>query len=64
MSVITLIVILLVLGGIGWLVNTKFPGTPMIKLVVNIVLVVTAIILVLVAFGVWDTVRDVKVPHL
>jgi len=64
MSVIALIVILLVLAGVLWLVNTKIPGNSTIKLIINIVVIVVAIILVLSAFGVWDQVRDVKVPKI
>ncbi len=64
MSVLSLVIILVLLGGLGWLVNTKFPGTPTIKLLINIFLVVTAIILVLIAFGVWDEIRNVKVPKV
>ena len=64
MSVIALIVILLVLAGVLWLVNTKIPGNPTIKLIINIVVIVVAIVLALSAFGVWDQVRDVKVPKL
>lgn len=65
MSVIGLIVILLFIGGVLWLVNYKIPnlnGT--IKWIINAVLIVVAIILVLVAFGVWDQVRDIRVPKV
>lgn len=64
MSVIALIVILLVLAGVAWLVNTKIPGSSTIKMIINVALIVVAVILVLSAFGVWDSVRDVKVPRL
>lgn len=65
MSVLGLIVILLLLGGVLWLVNTKAPAlNPTIRLLVNIVVVATAIILCLVAFGLWDQIRGVSVPKL
>lgn len=65
MSVIGLVVILLFLAAILWVVNTK--GAAMnatIKLLINIVVIVVAILLVLTAFGVWDEVRNIKVPKL
>jgi membrane-bound ClpP family serine protease len=65
MSVIGLIVILLVLAGVLYLVNTK--GAAMnatIKLIINIVVIVIAMILVLAAFGVWEEVRAIKVPKI
>lgn len=66
MSVLALIVILLALGVAYWLVNVKFGaaiGNPF-KWLINIVLVVVAIVLVLMAFGVWDEIRGVKVPQI
>jgi len=65
MSVIGLIVILLFLAAILWLVNVK--GAAMnatIKLIINIVIIAIAVILVLAAFGVWDEVKSIRVPHI
>lgn len=65
MSVIGLMVILLFLAAILWFVNIKgaaLNGT--IKIIINIVVLAIAIILVLVAFGIWDTVKDVQVPKI
>lgn len=64
MSVITLVVILCFLAGVAWLVNTKMPGGATIKLIINIVLVVVAVVIALSAFGIWDEVKNVKVPKL
>ena len=64
MSVILLIVILCFLAGVGWLVNTKVPGMPTLKLIINLVLIVVAIILVLQAFGIWQEVKNVQVPKI
>lgn len=65
MSLISLIIILLVLAGIGWLVNTKFGGiNPTIRWLINAVLIVIAIIFVLAAFGIWDTVKSIQVPKI
>lgn len=66
MSVFALIIILLALALGYWLINVKFGATvgAPFKLLINIVLVVTAIVLVLYAFGIWDEVRNVKVPKI
>lgn len=64
MSVVALVLIICFLGGIAWLVNAKLPIGPTFKLVINIVLIVIAIIIALSAFGVWDEVRGVRVPHI
>lgn len=65
MSVIGLLIILLFLAAILWFVNVKgaaMNGT--IKMIINIVIIAIAIILVLVAFGVWDEIRGIKVPKI
>lgn len=65
MSVIALVIILVFLGVIGWFVNVK--GTalnPAIRWIINAVLIITAIIIALSAFGVWNEVKDVQVPKL
>jgi len=65
MSIMALIVLLLFLAAVLWLVNTKGAAlNPTMKLIINIVIIATAIILVLSAFGIWDQIRDVKVPRL
>lgn len=66
MSVLALIVILIALGIAYWLVNVKFGaalGNPF-KWLINAVLIIVAIVLVLMAFGVWDSVRNVQVPKI
>lgn len=64
MSVIGLLVILVILGIIAWAVSVKLPVSANIKLLINIVIAVIAILLCLSAFGVWDEVRDMKVPKI
>ena len=65
MSVIGLMVILLFLAAILWAVNVKGAAlNATMKMIINIVIIVTAIILVLVAFGVWDEIRGIKVPKI
>jgi len=65
MSVIGLLIILLFLAAILYFINVKgaaMNGT--IKMIINVVIIVIAIILVLVAFGVWDEIRGIKVPKI
>jgi len=64
MSVIGLVVLLCVLAGVLWLVNTQLPGSGTIKMIINVVVVVVAIVLVLAAFDIWDEVKSIKVPKL
>lgn len=65
MSVLGLIVILLLLAVILYFVNTKAPNmNATIRLLINIVVIATAIILCLVAFGLWDQIKGVSVPKL
>ena len=64
MSIIGLIAILCILGLAAWLVNTKLPMSATIKLIINIVIVVIAVLLCLVAFGLWDEIRGMRVPRL
>ena len=65
MSVIGLIAILLFLAAVLYFVNTKFAGmNATIKLIINIVVIAIAVILVLVAFGIWDEVREMRVPKI
>lgn len=65
MSVIGLVVILVFLAIILWVVNVK--GAAMnatIRMIINIVIIATAIILVLAAFGIWDEVKGIRVPKI
>lgn len=65
MSVLLLVVILLLLAGLWWLANIKFPAiTPVIKFLINCVIIGSAILLVLVETGLWDALKSVKVPRL
>lgn len=65
MSVIALIVLLCFLAAVLYFVNTKFSAmNATIKLIINIVVVAIAVILCLVAFGVWDEIRGMQVPKI
>lgn len=66
MNLIILLGVLALLVVIGYLVNKKMvdPGVATLKLVINFVLIVVAVILALSAFGVWDQVKNVEVPKI
>lgn len=65
MSVLALVLILCFLGVIAWAVNTKWPSlNPTIRQIINIVLIVSAILITLSAFGVWQEVKGIKVPQI
>ena len=63
MSVLTLILILAFLGLVAYFVN-RSPINATFKWIIQAVLVVVAVILVLVAFGVWDEVKNIRVPKV
>lgn len=64
MSVLTLVLILVVLGIVAYFVNKNANINATFKWLINAVLIVVAVLLVLSAFGVWQEVRDIKVPKL
>jgi hypothetical protein len=64
MSILTLLVILIILGVVGWFVNYKLPISATFKLIISVVLIIIAIWLCLDAFGILNQVRGVKVPSL
>lgn len=65
MSLIALLVILLFLAGIYWFVNYKIPNVnSVLKWIINAVIIITAVILALVAFGIWDEIRGIQVPKI
>ena len=60
-----MLVILVMLAAILWLVNAKFGSlNPTIKLIINIVVIVVAVILCLQAFGIWEEIKNVEVPKI
>lgn len=64
MSILALVIILVLLGLGCWFINSKTPLSQGWKTAINVVIIITAIVLCLVAFGVWDEIRGVKVPHI
>ncbi len=52
MPLIELLIVLVVLGGVLWLINTYIPMQANIKKILNVVVAVVAILFVLNAFGI------------
>jgi len=65
MTVWTLVLVLLLMGVIWW-AAAKFAGQigPTLVLLIRIVVIVTAVFLVLTAFGVLGTLQNIRVPNV
>ena len=61
MSLITILIVILVVGILLWLVNTKIPMDSTIKMILNAVVVISLVIWLLKAFGVWGAVANIHV---
>lgn len=61
MSIIAVIVLLIVIGVLLWLVNTRIPMDATIKTIINVVVVILVIVWLLKVFGIWGPVTDIKV---
>lgn len=61
MSIISLIVILAIVGVLLWLVQTKLPMDPTIKLIIHIVVIAAVVVYLLKVFGIWG---DISVPRI
>jgi hypothetical protein len=61
MSLITLVIVLVVFGVILWAINTYIPMDATIKKILNGVVVLAAILFVLSAFGVLDSLSGIRV---
>lgn len=65
MNLIVLLIILAFLAFCWWLANMKYPvANATIKFLINFVIIATAIVLVLIAFGVWQEVKSIQVPKI
>ncbi len=61
MSLLTLLLVLVVVGVILWLVNTYIPMDRKIKAILNAVVVIIVIIWLLREFGVFNSLKSVRV---
>jgi hypothetical protein len=60
MSLLTVLLVLVVVGVILWLVNTYIPMDRKIKNILNVVVVILVIVWLLQAFGLLDSIKNVK----
>lgn len=64
MSLVTLIVALALVGFLLWVVNACVPMDPVIKRIINIVVLVAICLWLLSVFGILGDLRAVRVPHV
>ncbi|WP_319478827.1 Thivi_2564 family membrane protein [uncultured Draconibacterium sp.] len=61
MPILTIIIVILVVGVILWLVNNYIPMQRTIKNILNAVVVIILVIWLLKAFGVLDSLQNIKI---
>ena len=61
MPLLTVVIVLIVVGVLLWLVNAYIPMDGKIKTILNIVVVIALIIWLLKAFGLFNSVANIKV---
>lgn len=61
MPLLTIIIVLVVVGAALWAINTYIPMAKPVKTILNIAVVVILCLWLLQAFGILDSIRDVRV---
>lgn len=61
MPILTILVVLIVVGVLLWLINTYIPMDRKIKNILNAVVVIVVVIWLLQAFGVWSSMKNLRV---
>jgi hypothetical protein len=61
MPLLTILIVLVVVGIALWLINTYIPMDRKIKNILNIVVVIVVIIWLLKAFGLFDSLKSIKI---
>jgi len=61
MPILTILIVLVMVGVILWLVNTYLPMQPVIKKILNIVMVVILVIWLLQILGVWHYLLQARI---
>lgn len=61
MSLVSILLVLIVVGVILWLVNSYIPMDRKIKNILNIVVVIVVVLWLLRAFGVLDSIDNVRI---
>ena len=64
MSLLTVLVVLIVVGVILWLVNAYVPMDGKIKNILNIVVVIFLVLWLLKAFGLFNSLNNVRVENM
>lgn len=61
MSILTVLIAIVVVGVLLWLVNTYIPMEPLVKKILNIVVIVILAVWLLKALGFWHALSSVRV---
>jgi hypothetical protein len=61
MPLATIIIVLVVVGVALWAINTYIPMAKPVKTILNIVVVVILCLWLLQAFGLWDSIKSIRV---
>lgn len=61
MSLISIVVVLIIVGVALWLINNYIPMDSKIKLILNVVVVIVVAIWLLQAFGILDSVNNIRI---
>jgi hypothetical protein len=61
MSLVTILLVLIVTGVILWLINSFIPMQATIKRILNIVVVIVVIVWLLKAFGLLDSLLNIRI---
>jgi hypothetical protein len=61
MPILTIVIVLIVIGVLLWLVNSYIPMDATVKRILNIVVIIAVVLWLLKAFGVFDSLHNVRV---
>ena len=61
MSLFSVLITLIIVGVLLWLINTYIPMDRKIKSILNVVVVIVVILWLLRAFGLLDSVRNIRI---
>jgi len=61
MSLLTVLLVLIIVGVALWLVNTFIPMDKKIKTILNVVVVIVVIIWLLQAFGLFNSIKNLRI---
>lgn len=61
MPLINVVLVLIVAGVLLWLINTYIPMDSKIKNILNIVVVIAVVLWLLKAFGLFDSVKSIRI---